>query len=211
MSDERERRRRERLPSAKEQQLWDMMTRDVTPLSTPRERPPVDVPEVRGEQMAGGGAADGTPVSGGAGASPARSRSVLNGTHPGKTPAKPSGPPRLHVDDTAGVDRRTADRLKRGRLGIDARIDLHGMTRHAAQDALLGFIDRAHAQAYRCVLVITGKGSRGGEAGVLRSEVPRWLNLPHVRKKVVAVTQAQQRHGGGGAYYVLLRRRRGDA
>ncbi len=216
MSDERgpsAGRRRERLPTAQERQLWDMMTRDVTPLPEQRDRAPVDVPGVRRGESEGDGTAPANGTSGAARApaQPAGSASILNGAPPGKGKAKQHGPPKLQVDDTAGVDKRTADRLKRGRLGIDARIDLHGMTRHAAQDALLGFIDRAHARAQRCVLVITGKGSRGGEAGVLRSEVPRWLNLPHVRKKVVAVTQAQQRDGGSGAYYVLLRRQRGDS
>lgn len=208
MSDEGAKRRRERLPTAQEQQLWDMMMADVTPFTERRERAPVEVPERRrddvGQGRSGNAAPNGTPTK------PRKGASKAGTAAPGPARSKPAGPPQLHVDDTAGVDRRTADRLKRGRLGIDAHIDLHGMTRHAAQDALLGFIDRAHARAQRCVLVITGKGSRGGEAGVLRAEVPRWLNLPHVRKKVVAVTQAQQRDGGSGAYYVLLRRQRGN-
>lgn len=195
-------RRRERLPTATEQQLWDRMTRDVTPLTASRDRAPVDVPDLDSGSAA---ASETDPAA----AAPAAKRKTVA---PAAAPAKPkpTGPAPLAVDDTAGVDRRTADRLKRGRLGIDARLDLHGMTRAAAQDALMGFLDRAQARDCRCVLVITGKGSRGSDGGVLRGEVPRWLNLPHVRGKVVAITQAQQRHGGGGAYYVLLRRRRGD-
>lgn len=193
--------RGERVPTVTEQQLWDRMTRDVTPLTRSRDRSLVDVPEL-----------DAVPEdaaeSAGTAAQPASK--TRQSVETGPAPAKPkaSGPAPLAVDDTAGIDRRTADRLKRGRLSIDGRLDLHGMTRAAAQDALMGFLDRSLARDYRCVLVITGKGSRGDAAGVLRGEVPRWLNLPHVRGKVVAVTQAQQRHGGGGAFYVLLRRRR---
>jgi DNA-nicking Smr family endonuclease len=198
----RAKRHRERVPTATEQQLWDQMTRDVTPLTTSRDRTPVDVPNLEPvpDDSTDAAPASMQPVS--------KRRSVETGQTPAKP--KPAGPAPLAVDETAGVDRRTADRLKRGRLDIDARLDLHGMTRAGAQDALMVFLDRAQARDCRCVLVITGKGRRGDESGVLRSEVPRWLNMPHVRGKVVAVTQAQPRHGGGGAFYVLLRRRRGD-
>jgi len=201
-------RRGERVPTATEQQLWDRMTRDVTPLTRSRDRSPVDVPEIDTTPPDSGSTGHADPTTS---AQPkARRRTQVPGAVPGAGKTKPAGPAPLAVDDTAGVDRRTAERLKRGRLGIDARLDLHGMTRAAAQDALMGFLDRARARECRCVLVITGKGSRGDDGGVLRGEITRWLNLPQVRSKVVAVTQAQQRHGGGGAFYVLLRRRRGD-
>jgi DNA-nicking Smr family endonuclease len=194
-------RRGERVPTATEQQLWDRMTRDVTPLTTSRDRPPVDVPDLD----------SGSAAAAESGSTDATTKAKRKAVAPASPPKpKAAGTAPLSVDDTAGVDRRTADRLKRGRLGIDARLDLHGMTRAAAQDALMGFLDRAQARDCRCVLVITGKGSRSGDSGVLRGEVPRWLNLPQVRGKVVAITQAQQRHGGAGAFYVLLRRRRGD-
>jgi DNA-nicking Smr family endonuclease len=131
---------------------------------------------------------------------------------PGYSPppqAPPARPPRVAVGDMAGVDKRTAARLRRGQLTIDARIDLHGMTRQAAHEALDGFIARAVGHGQRCVLVITGKGAGREDGGVLRRELPHWLNLPRLRPHVVAITEAQQRHGGGGAFYVLLRRRRG--
>lgn len=91
-------------------------------------------------------------------------------------------------------------------MPIDARIDLHGMTRASAQDALYGFLDRAHGRGHRCVLVITGKGTGGG--GVLRRELPLWLNESRLRPLVLSIQPAQPRHGGGGAFYVLLRRQR---
>ncbi|TCZ75519.1 Smr/MutS family protein, partial [Lysobacter sp. N42] len=88
------------------------------------------------------------------------------------------------------------------------RIDLHGMTRQAAHGALANYIHRAADRGLRCIIVITGKGSAGGEAGVLRREVPHWLNQPDLRPRIVSFVQAQPRHGGAGALYVLLRRRR---
>ncbi len=56
--------------------------------------------------------------------------------------------------------------------------------------------------------MITGKGTFSNEGGVLRREMPRWLNLAGTREKVLAFTSAQRHHGGGGAFYLLLRRRR---
>ena len=131
---------------------------------------------------------------------------------PAASPAKPARPvppapaPDISHGRAAGIDRRSAERLRRGRLPIEARLDLHGMTQAAAIARLGEFIARAEAAGKRCVLVITGKGLASG--GVLRDQVPRWLNLPPNRARVLAFDYAQQQHGGSGALYVLLKRRR---
>lgn len=106
-----------------------------------------------------------------------------------------------------GLDRRSAQRLKRGQTPIEARLDLHGMTQEEAHGALRRFIARMYAEGRRTVLIITGKGMQGG-GGVLRQGVPRWLAEPGCRALVLAIEEAQARHGGAGALYVLLRRRR---
>ena len=93
-----------------------------------------------------------------------------------------------------------------GRVEVEARIDLHGLTGARARRDLLAFLHRARANGLRRVLVITGKGSRGD--GVLRQEVPRWLNEPANRARVIAFSHAIPPDGGEGALYVLLRRRR---
>jgi DNA-nicking Smr family endonuclease len=124
---------------------------------------------------------------------------------------RPALPPSAAVPDishgrAAGIDRRSAERLSRGRLPIEGRLDLHGMTQAAAVERLAEFIARSEAAGKRCVLVITGKGLASG--GVLRDQVPRWLNLPPNRARVLAFDYARQQHGGSGALYVLLKRRR---
>jgi len=108
-----------------------------------------------------------------------------------------------------GVDRRNAERLRRGERKIEARLDLHGMTQDEAHRALNAFIDRAEQAGWRCVLVITGKGRPGSSAaGVLRAAVPRWLNEAPNRARLLAIAAAQPKDGGAGAMYLLLRRRR---
>ena len=121
-------------------------------------------------------------------------------------------PPDLPVLDrgiAAGVDKRTATRLRRGQIPIEGRIDLHGLTQEDAYRALSAFLAGSQEAGRRCVLVITGKGLRpDGRVGVIRASLPHWLNQPHNRPRVLAFAGAAPRDGGEGALYVLLRRRR---
>jgi len=121
-------------------------------------------------------------------------------------PPKPAPPP------LQPLDRRARQRVARGREPIDGRMDLHGLTQSEAHGALLHFLHAASARGARLVLIITGKGGRGGgERGVLRRQVPQWLALPDLRNLVVGFEDAHVAHGGEGALYVRLRRRRGAA
>lgn len=108
----------------------------------------------------------------------------------------------------AGLDRRSAERMRRGKMSIDARLDLHGLGQQDAHSQLDSFLARAQAQGLRCVLVITGKGRFSEEGGILRKQVPKWLNLPANRERVLAFDYARPQHGGSGALYILLRRQR---
>lgn len=105
-----------------------------------------------------------------------------------------------------GLDGPTRDKLAKGRLPIEARIDLHGMTQGEAHALLLSFLRRAHMLGVRHVLVITGKGSSLGSDGVLRKAVPDWFATPAFRSLVGGFESAARGHGGAGALYVRLRR-----
>jgi DNA-nicking Smr family endonuclease len=82
------------------------------------------------------------------------------------------------------------------------------MTQARAHRALSGFLQRAHLDGLTFVLVITGKGRSGSEAGVLRRQVPEWLGLPEFRAFVVGFEEAHIGHGGAGALYVRIRKAR---
>jgi DNA-nicking Smr family endonuclease len=111
---------------------------------------------------------------------------------------------RLDARGPVDLDRGTWRRLRRGQYPIEARLDLHGMTQAHAHDALTGFLAVGRSMGRRCVLVITGRGTLTG--GTLRAMVPRWLDEPPNRERVLAFAAAQRHHGGEGALYVLLRR-----
>jgi len=107
------------------------------------------------------------------------------------------------------IDARTLQRLKRGQIPIEARLDMHGMTRHQAYDALYPFILRTQSSGKRCVLVITGKGQKDHEMqGVLRQSLPEWLSEERYNALVLTHVPANKRDGGGGAFYIYLRRQR---
>ncbi|WP_137700940.1 Smr/MutS family protein [Marimonas lutisalis] len=113
------------------------------------------------------------------------------------------------------MDRKTHQKLKRGKMSPEGKLDLHGMTMDQAHPRLMSFILQAHAQGKRLVLVITGKGKNRDDGGpipvrhgVLRHQVPHWLSVPPLAQVVLQVAEAHVKHGGGGAYYVYLRRSR---
>ncbi|MGO8864908.1 MAG: Smr/MutS family protein [Alphaproteobacteria bacterium] len=116
--------------------------------------------------------------------------------------------PELSLDAAPGLDARSAERLRRGEMPIEARLDLHGHSQDEALGALLAFVERAWRERRRTLLVITGKGRRAEGEGILRAAVPRWLNAAPLRKHLLAFARAQPKDGGAGALYLLLRRQR---
>jgi DNA-nicking Smr family endonuclease len=104
-----------------------------------------------------------------------------------------------------GLDRQRWRDLRRGRLRPERSLDLHGSRAEAAHRAVHSFLEAAVADGLRCVAIITGKGS-SAEGGVLRRELPHWLNAPELRPLLLGLAHP---HGANaGAVHLLLRRRR---
>lgn len=113
------------------------------------------------------------------------------------------------------MDHKAFTRMRRGKLQVEGRIDLHGMTLDQAHPTLINFIMGGQAMGKRLILVITGKGQSKRQNdewhrvhGVLKRQVPLWLRMPPLSGAVLQVSEAHQSHGGSGAYYVYLRRLR---
>lgn len=193
--------RRRKTLSEEDQQLWDMVKQSAEPLHAMSYTPPAPTviakrPEVK------------TP------------RDIQ--------PFKMNGRPetRLRFDLAAdpmqplsrvplALDKRTHEKLRKGKKAPEARIDLHGMTAAQAHGALRGFILSSHARGLRLVLVITGKGNTTRDEigimptrnGVLRHALPQWLGTPDMHPMILQISSAHLRHGGGGAYYVYLKKK----
>ncbi len=145
-----------------------------------------------------------------------RSRPALGDQHHRQAPKhRPAAPPQL-----SRFDPRQARKIRAGRIEIEAKLDLHGMRQQEAHGALRTFLLRAHASRKKWVLVITGKGTfaRDGDGfdgagqgwdapqrGILRRNVPMWLEEADLRSVVVSYTTAAVHHGGEGALYIQLR------
>jgi DNA-nicking Smr family endonuclease len=138
-----------------------------------------------------------------------------------KAVTPPPPPFTKKVPPIAVFDRKKVRKIRSGAVDIEARIDLHGMRQDEAHSALVGFLRRCLGKGQRWVLVITGKGKASGDdadvpfdmtrdrgRGVLKRNVPRWLEEPDVRLMVVSYTTAAIQHGGEGALYVHLRTKR---
>jgi DNA-nicking Smr family endonuclease len=104
----------------------------------------------------------------------------------------------------AGLDERRWRDLRRGRTRPERTLDLHGRRAEEAHGATIAFLRNAHADGVRCVAIVTGKGS--GEGGILRRELPHWLNLPSVRPLILGA--AHPHRANTGAVHLLLRRRK---
>lgn len=118
----------------------------------------------------------------------------------------PSPAPTKTVQGSRKMEAPLRQKLQKGRMAIDGRIDLHGLTQGEAYGLLLAFFHRAHAEGRRNLLVVTGKGRSPGSQGALRRAVPAWLSTPAFRGLVHSHADAARHHGGSGALYVRLRR-----
>ena len=101
-----------------------------------------------------------------------------------------------------GIGTDVTRKLRRGDWSIQRQLDLHGLRRDDAREALGIFIREAHKQGIRCVRVVHGKGlGSPGKAPVLKSRVHSWLVQ---KNEVLAFVQAKPADGGAGALVVLL-------
>lgn len=176
-------------------ELWDRVRRAVEPLQTkpsPSQEHPLGKPSSKLQLR---------------GPSPAAVRPLKNAGEE---------PPQL-----TGLDRRTVQRLMRGQVQYEAKLDLHGLGVGEARMQLENFLKIARSRGHRLVLVVTGKGASPfarhtlhGDShyhvperqGRLRRLVSDWLHEPAFREHVSGFQPAHPKHGGGGAYYVKLRR-----
>lgn len=170
-------------PKADDGALWRRAMRDVRPL-------PGRVPSAKREP-------DRRHPTG-----PAEDAGETPAAVPAAAPRPPHPQPPL--DRHAGIDKATAERLRRGRYPVEATLDLHGMTQDEAHRALTRFVAGSRAAGRRCVIVVTGHGRSSG--GILRHAVPRWLDESALRPHLLLTAPARPQHGGHGALYLLLRR-----
>lgn len=109
-----------------------------------------------------------------------------------------------------GFDPRLMQRLKEGLFPVQDHVDLHRLTREAAEMRVRDFLLKSHGLGLRCVLVVHGRGLNSeNNIPVLKARLPVWLSRGPVRRIILAFCTARPYDGGTGAIYVLLKRARG--
>ncbi|MDE1183480.1 Smr/MutS family protein [Paraburkholderia sp.] len=113
----------------------------------------------------------------------------------------------LDTDETLyyhrpGIGQGVVRKLRSGTWIVQAQLDLHGMRRDEAREALAEFIRESVKRGLRCLRVIHGKGLGSiGKEPVLKGKVRAWLVQ---KEEVIAFCQARAHDGGAGAVLVLL-------
>jgi DNA-nicking Smr family endonuclease len=94
--------------------------------------------------------------------------------------------------------------LKKGIINVDRQLDLHGLTRDEALEAMPRFLRNARVHGEKAVLVITGKGINSPGEPVLQQAVAAWLRDAG-KEFVLEFAPAPREMGGSGAFVVFLR------
>jgi DNA-nicking Smr family endonuclease len=193
--------------------LWKAVTRTIKPYTDGKRKPSTPEKAASGKTVPGktvpekiipdkaipGGGASHKSVSA------APKKPVVLSVSPGIKPLPAAAPA------APAFDRGIEEKLKKGKLPAEARLDLHGMTQEEAHRALQRFIPSAAKAGTRTLLIITGKGKTadgktGG--GVLKRMVPLWLQETSLRGYIIALSTAPVKDGGSGALYVRLKKKK---
>ena len=111
--------------------------------------------------------------------------------------------------------------LKRGRIRIDRRVDLHGYNLEDAHEKFKTEIIKTYNKNKRCILFITGKGINNKNNpnyylkdvgpklyyGKIKNSIVSWIEDENLKKYILTYQDAGIEHGGDGAIFVYLRKK----
>lgn len=106
----------------------------------------------------------------------------------------------------SGVQDGVFKRLRQGKYGIEARLDLHRHTVAQAREQVYQFADDCMRNDIRVAIIVHGKGDRTPDPdsqAMIKSHINKWLRELDA---VMAFHSAQRHHGGLGAVYVLFKK-----
>ena len=107
--------------------------------------------------------------------------------------------------------------LKRGKIKIDRRVDLHGYSLLDAHEKFKKEVIKTYNNNKRCILVITGKGVHLNNSnqekprlfyGKIKNSIISWINEDDLKNYILTFQDASSEHGGDGALFVYLRKKK---
>lgn len=106
-----------------------------------------------------------------------------------------------------GFSQKLMQQLKKGKFPVQDYVDLHGLTKQAAEARVRDFLIQSYRLGLRCVLIVHGRGLNSEDhIPILKERLPVWLNRSPINKIVLAFSTARPYDGGAGAVYALLKR-----
>ena len=109
-------------------------------------------------------------------------------------------------------------KLKKGKVPIDKKIDLHGFSVLEAEHIFCETILSCYKKNLRCLLFITGKGilKKNDNAdsdnrlyyGKIRNNFFNWANKTEMQRYILNIEQAGIENGADGAFFVYLRKQK---
>ena len=122
----------------------------------------------------------------------------------------------IENDEKDLLEKNTLKKIKRGRLKIESRLDLHGFTVEESKEKVFNFILSNYKSKKRLLLLITGKGQRLSVSegwrgtGKLKENVPLWLNSVQLSKYILWFDSANRENGGEGALMIYLKKSKNE-
>ncbi|MDQ7089631.1 MAG: Smr/MutS family protein [Methylococcales bacterium] len=102
----------------------------------------------------------------------------------------------------SGLHKKVLKKLRNGYFGVDAELDLHGLSSLEAGRQLQHFLRDTVKEGCECVHIIHGKGYRSeNNFPILKNNLNMWLRQ---HNDVLAFCSASPKDGGTGAVLVLL-------
>ena len=93
--------------------------------------------------------------------------------------------------------------LNKRKIEPDGIIDLHGFNLKEAKSRLKKYVFQSFNSNKRNILIITGKGLN--KTGLLKREVPIWLNQKEIKIFLIGFENAPKSFGGEGALIIRLK------
>jgi DNA-nicking Smr family endonuclease len=107
-------------------------------------------------------------------------------------------------DEPLNSSPRRMKQLLKGKLVIEASLDLHGLTRLEAREKVHYFLENSVYHGMKTVLIVTGWGRSSDGEPVLRGDIEKFLD-GEGRTWVAEWARAPKKHGGEGALVAFLR------
>jgi DNA-nicking Smr family endonuclease len=114
------------------------------------------------------------------------------------------------------LEKNTLRKIKKGKIKIQSKLDLHGFTVEESKEKVAKFILKNYEFNKRLLLIITGKGKRldvseGWKGtGKLKKNVPIWLRSVQLSKYILWFDSANPENGGEGALMIYLKKSKNE-